>query len=101
VFYIHTGKVKGKRSAPAPLRNEKQGIPEHVPHPPFYFDYVETNVPNAITFRSEQYSFIHRVLDVILEFDLGMKELDVSPAFLSWGRLAPPDLTEDSTDLLG
>lgn len=47
------------------LRDEKPDIPEHVPHPPFHFDYVESNVPNAITFRSERYSFIGITMPLI------------------------------------
>jgi len=40
------------------LRNEKKSIPEHVPHPPFHLDYVDSAVPNALAFRYEGYSFI-------------------------------------------
>src|ERR1700752_2975496 len=40
------------------LRNEKQNVPEHVKHPPFHFDYVDSNIPNALAFQYEDYSFI-------------------------------------------
>jgi hypothetical protein len=40
------------------LLNEKQNVPEHVDHPPFHFDYVDSSVPNALAFRYEGYSFI-------------------------------------------
>lgn len=40
------------------LRNEKQDVPEHVDHPPFHFDYIDSSTPNALAFRYEGYSFI-------------------------------------------
>lgn len=42
------------------LYNEKQNVPEHVEHPPFHFDYIESNVANALAFRDDErnYSFI-------------------------------------------
>lgn len=40
------------------LRNEKQGVPEHVEHPPFHVDYVDADIQNAIAFRYDDYSFI-------------------------------------------
>jgi hypothetical protein len=40
------------------LRNEKRGVPEHVDHPPFHVDYVDSSVQNAMAFRYEGYSFI-------------------------------------------
>ena len=40
------------------LSNEKKNVPEHVSHPPFYFDYVDSTVANALAFRFEGHSFI-------------------------------------------
>src|ERR1019366_9719159 len=40
------------------LRNERRDVPEHVDHPPFHVDYVESSIPNALAFRYEDYSFI-------------------------------------------
>ena len=40
------------------LLNEKRNVPEHVDHPPFHFDYIDSNIPNAVAFRYEGYSFI-------------------------------------------
>ncbi|MGO9095612.1 MAG: M48 family metalloprotease [Bryobacteraceae bacterium] len=40
------------------LRNESKDVPEHVDHPPFHFDYVDSRIPNALAFRYEGYSFI-------------------------------------------
>jgi hypothetical protein len=40
------------------LWNEKQNVPEHVDHPPFHVDYVDSGIQNAIAFRYGDYSFI-------------------------------------------
>jgi hypothetical protein len=40
------------------LRNVKLDIPGHVDHPPFYVDYVDSDVQNAIAFRYRGYSLI-------------------------------------------
>jgi len=40
------------------LRNEKRNVPEHVDHPPFHVDYVDSSIDNALAFRYEGYSFI-------------------------------------------
>lgn len=40
------------------LRNEKKNIPEHKPHPPFHFDYIDSDIPNALAFSFENFAFI-------------------------------------------
>ena len=40
------------------LSNEKKDVPEHVDHPPFHFDYIDSDIPNAIAFQYQDYSFI-------------------------------------------
>jgi len=40
------------------LREEKKNVAEHVGHPPFHFDYVDSDISNALAFRYEDYSFI-------------------------------------------
>ena len=40
------------------LAAENKHIPDHVPHDPFYFDYIDSEEPNAIAFCYEEYSFI-------------------------------------------
>src|SRR5712691_5865314 len=40
------------------FRNEKKGVPKHVDHPPFHFDFVDSRIPNALAFRFEDFSFI-------------------------------------------
>ena len=47
------------------LRLEKQDVPEHVEHPPFHFDYIESTVRNAIAFRVEEFSFIGITIPLI------------------------------------
>ena len=32
------------------LRNERQNVPEHVPHPPFYMDFVDSEDATAMAF---------------------------------------------------
>jgi len=38
---------------------------EHVNHPPFHFDYIESEVPNALAFGCEEYSFIGVTMGLI------------------------------------
>ena len=47
------------------LREEKRNVPEHVDHPPFHFDYVDSDVSNALAFRYEDYSFIGVTMTLI------------------------------------
>jgi hypothetical protein len=47
------------------LSNEKQSVPEHVDHPPFHFDYIDSVVSNALAFRVPDYSFIGITMPLI------------------------------------
>jgi len=40
------------------LRNERQDVPEHVPHPPFHLDFIDSADANALAFIEGSYSFI-------------------------------------------
>lgn len=40
------------------LYDEKRNVPEHVEHPPFHFDYIDSTYPNALAFRYEGFSFV-------------------------------------------
>jgi hypothetical protein len=40
------------------LRNEKINVPEHVDHPPFHFDYIASDIANALAFQCGDNSFI-------------------------------------------
>jgi hypothetical protein len=40
------------------LRNERQDVPEHVPHPPFHMDFIDSDDANALAFTEGDYSFI-------------------------------------------
>lgn len=40
------------------LRNEKQNVPEHVEHPPFHLDFIDSSIPNALAFQYQDHSFI-------------------------------------------
>jgi hypothetical protein len=47
------------------LRLEKQDVPEHVEHPPFHLDYIDSSVRNAIAFCFEGFSFIGITIPLI------------------------------------
>ena len=47
-----------KESFNQALREEKKNVPEHVDHPPFHFDFIDSDISNALAFRYEDYSFI-------------------------------------------
>jgi hypothetical protein len=40
---------------------------EYVPHPPVHFDYIEATVPNALAFRTEEFSFVGLTLPLVLD----------------------------------
>ena len=42
----------------ARFATKKKDVPEHVDHPEFHFDYIDSVAPNALVFRHECYSFI-------------------------------------------
>jgi hypothetical protein len=57
-----------QQSFNAALANEKQNVAGHVNHPPFYLDYIDSSVPNALAFRYEaqdHYSFIGITIPLI------------------------------------
>jgi hypothetical protein len=61
------------------LRNEKQGVPEHVDHPPFHVDYVDSSIQNALAFRYEDYSFIAITVPLIYALSNACLLLSKSP----------------------
>lgn len=40
------------------LRNERLDVPEHVAHPPFHMDFIDSDDANALAFTEGDYSFI-------------------------------------------
>lgn len=40
------------------LAAEAKDVPDHAPHGPFHFDYVDADYPNAMAFSHDGYSFI-------------------------------------------
>jgi hypothetical protein len=40
------------------LQNERQDVPEHVAHPPFHMDFIDSDDANALAFTEGNYSFI-------------------------------------------
>jgi hypothetical protein len=65
------------------LRNEKQGVLEHVDHPPFHVDYVDSSIPNALAFRYEGYSFIAITIPLIHSISEMCLRLSESPTVAS------------------
>lgn len=47
------------------LHGEKKDVPEHVDHPPFHLDYINSSAPNALAFRYGGYSFVGITLALI------------------------------------
>jgi len=73
------------------LRNEKQGVPEHVDHPPFHVDYVDSSIQNAIAFRYEGYSFIAITIPLIYAISDVCLRLSKSPAVATLLGVRPSD----------
>ena len=40
------------------LGNERKDVPEHVPHSPFYVDFIDSDDANAMAFTEGDFSFI-------------------------------------------
>src|SRR5437016_2637653 len=49
------------------LLNEKRDVPEHVDHPPFHLDYIDSDTANAHAFPHEDYSFIGITMGLIYD----------------------------------
>jgi hypothetical protein len=72
--------------------NEKKNVPEHVNHPPFHFDYVDSTVPNALAFRFEDYSFIGLtmpLIEMLWETCTRLSMADVVGSLLLGVRITP------------
>jgi hypothetical protein len=48
--------------------NEMRSVPEHVDHPPFHLDYIDSNAPNALAFGDDDHSFIGLTMGLISLF---------------------------------
>ena len=83
------------------LSNEKQDIPEHVPHPPFHFDYVESSVSNAVTFRSKEHSFIGITIPLVYAlWEMGVELSGSKEVATILGTVATPEAQEQILGLL-
>lgn len=81
------------------LHSEDQTVAAHVSHPPFHFDYVAANVPNAIAFRCDDYSFIGVTIPLVSLLDETCHRLSTSPQVaISLG--ARPELAEPIASIL-
>lgn len=75
------------------LRDEKKNVPEHVDHPPFHFDYIDSSTPNALSFRSEGYSFVGitiALIDKLWDVCFRLSRSEAVAALLG-ARLAPEE----------
>jgi hypothetical protein len=63
----------------AALSNEKQIVPEHVEHPPIYFDYIDSETPNALAFLyGDEYSFVGATIRLLEDMDDAGRKLSVT-----------------------
>jgi|ERR1035437_2387400 hypothetical protein len=81
------------------LRNEKQDVPEHVAHPPFHVDYVDSSIPNALAFRYGDYSFIGITIPLIYSVSDVCRHLSKSLTVATLVGVQPS--TEDYNELHG
>ena len=68
------------------LRNEKKNVPEHVDHPPFHFDFVDSSIPNALAFHFEGFSFIGitmPLVDILWDTCVRLSRSETAAAALS------------------
>jgi hypothetical protein len=49
------------------LALEGRNITDHAPHPPFYFDYIDSDHSNALAFADNAHSFIGVTVPLINE----------------------------------
>jgi len=73
------------------LRHEKRDVPEHVDHPPFHVDYVDSGIQNALAFRYAGYSFIAITVPLICAMSDACLLLSKSAELvrlLGWGGAA-------------
>lgn len=81
------------------LQNEKQGVPEHVAHPPFHVDYVDSSIQNALAFQYEGYSFIAITVPLIYAISNVCRLLSKSATVVRLLGLRPSD--EEYNELHG
>ncbi|MGA9569232.1 MAG: M48 family metalloprotease [Candidatus Acidiferrales bacterium] len=79
------------------LRNEKQNVSEHVTHPPFEFDYIDSATPNAYAVSIGGRSFIGVTLPLVRVLWDTCTRLSESPALIAF--LGVPILP-DSRDVI-
>lgn len=79
------------------LANERH-VPEHRNHPPFHVDYIKSDIPNALAFRHDGYSFIGLTIPLITAAMELCGRLSRSAEVVSKLGL---ELTEELSDSLG
>jgi hypothetical protein len=71
------------------LKNENRQMPGHVEHPPFFFDYIDSDEPNALAFRDAGYSFIGLTMPLVYSLWDSCVELSRSDAVGALLEIAP------------
>lgn len=71
------------------LAIEGQNLTGDAPHAPFYFDYIDSRVSNALAFRDADHSFIGLTIPLVREASSTARLLAESDALLSGIGLAP------------
>ena len=79
------------------LANERD-VSEHRDHPPFHVDYIKSEIPNALAFRHDGYSFIGLTISLITVAMGLCGKLSRSADVLSMLSL---ELTEEVSNALG
>jgi len=75
--------------------NEMRSVPEHVDHPPFHLDYIDSNAPNALAFGDDDHSFIGLTMGLISLFSDLCVRLSRSEAIAALLRIRlEPDVSE-------
>jgi hypothetical protein len=80
----------------ATLEDEKQGVLEHVNHPPFYFDYIDAEVPNALAFPVPDWSFIGVTMPLVNTLWFGCEALGKSQAIAALLEIQPTPENEEA-----
>src|SRR5882762_3164679 len=82
------------------LRDEKRDVKGHVEHSPFYLDYVESTIPNALAFRHECFSFIGITIPLVVALWESCTRLSRSEAIVTELGVVVPSESVDQLHVL-
>jgi hypothetical protein len=78
------------------LLNENRQTPQHVDHPPFYFDYIDSDCLNALAVRDSDYSYIGITMPLVYALWDSCVELSKSSGVGALLQLAPAPEREEA-----